>query len=613
MIQRRYPIGAEIVNDGVSFRVWAPDHHDVKLVIENQNDQRTSYDMESENNGYFSLFVQGIEINTLYRYRLSDQNLYTDPASKYQPQGPESPSCVVDSNFNWSDNNWGGVDIQGQIIYELHVGTFTQEGTYAAAINELDELANLGITVIELMPLNDFYGEFGWGYDGVNLFAPCRLYGTPQDLKAFINKAHELGIAVILDVVYNHFGPEGNYLHFYAKDYFTDKFKNDWGPAINYDCDSTREFFLTNAKYWIEEFHFDGLRLDATSFLFCCNEKHILHEIRETVAQSAKNRKTIVIAENEPQDVKLLNIANGYGIDAIWNDDFHHSAFVRLTGIKEAYYLDYSGTPQEFISCLKYGFLFQGQYYEWQKKFRGTPALTLPPWSFITFIENHDQIGNSIHGKRLYEVCDFGIYKVMTTLLLLGPNIPMLFQGQEFGSSSPFLYFADHSPELSKLVYKGRGELLSQFTRYSGPELVKMADPADPTSFTTCKLNFNERNKNHKIYQLHKDLIKLRKHDPVFKKIQKLKLDGAVLNNDAFVIRYFDEEEGDRIIIINFGNDFIIRSVPEPLIACSPNKKWKVLFSTEQNAYGGNGLIHINPLNWKMHSHSAIVLKAISK
>ena len=497
-IKRKYPIGAEIFPKGVHFRVWAPNHKKVDLVIE-QEKTPILLPMRKEKEGYFSLFTDQAKEGTLYFYRLSGSHkYYADPASRYQPLGSEGPSCVMHTDFKWTDSAWNGVTPHNQIVYELHIGTFTEAGTYSAAAEHIEYLADLGITLIEIMPLNDFPGHFGWGYDGVNLYAPCHVYGTPDQLKAFINKAHQYGIGVLLDVVYNHLGPEGNQLTEFAHEYLSKKHATDWGQAINFDHPIAKEFFLTNAIYWVKEFHFDGLRIDATPWFFSSGPIHILQELTQVIKKAGGRRKTLTIGENESQDTKLIRSykEGGYGFDMLWNDDFHHSACVRLTGKREAYYFDYLGSPQEFISALKYGFLYQGQYYGWQKKPRGTPYFHTPYPAMVVFLENHDQIANSGQGTRLYQKSEPGNFRALTALFLLGPNTPMLFQGQEFHSSKPFLYFADHSPELSNLIHKGRKKELSQFPRLKTTEAKNsLPPPENPLTFVQCKLDHSEREK----------------------------------------------------------------------------------------------------------------------
>lgn len=618
-IKRRYPIGAEIIpKRGVHFRLWAHSHSKVNLILENPK-KRKSLAMKQEKNGYFSLLVPEAKEGSLYRFQLGNsEQLLADPASRFQPTGPFGSSAVVNPKYPWTDKEWAGAGLEGSVMYEMHIGTFTPEGTFRAAMKHLDELASLGINVIELMPLNEFPGHFGWGYDGVNLYAPKHTYGTPNDVKAFINKAHNLGIGVVLDVVYNHFGPDGNQVIQFSPDYLTDKFHTDWGKAINYDNDSVREFFLTNGKYWIEEFHFDGLRVDAIWCIYCSRNPSFLAELSRTVKNAGGKRKTILVGEDESQQVRHLKSVEdgGTGFDALWNDDFHHTAFVALTGKREAYYTDYLGSPQEFISAIKYGFLYQGQYYLWQSKNRGTPNLNLPRASMVIFLENHDQIANSGSGRRLIERCDFGEYKSLTCLLLLGPNTPLLFQGQEFGSTKPFFYFADHSEDLNALIAKGRREALAQFPRLSTKEAMKaLKDPGDPSTFTSCKLDFHEKDENKEIFILYRDLLKLRKDDPVFSQMQKkrIKIDGAVLGANIFLLRYFGEDLGDRLLVVNLGIDHYFIPAPEPLLVAGEDAEWSVLWSSESVIYGGEGTPSIKMPKWKILGHSAIVLKSNKK
>ncbi len=360
---------------GVHFRVWAPRARCVEVALENGS----AVALEPEAEGYHGGLVEAAGRGTRYRLRLGSGRGFPDPASRFQPDGPHGPSCVIDpSTFCWSDGEWNGVRLEGQVLYEMHVGTFTPEGTWAAAARELPELARIGITVIELMPVADFPGRFGWGYDGVDLFAPTRLYGEPDDFRRFVDLAHGLGLGVILDVVYNHLGPDGNYLKEFSEHYFTDRYSNEWGEAVNFDGEGSgpvRDFVLDNAAYWIEEYHLDGLRLDATQQIYDASPEHILTALARRVRSAAGGRATLLVAENEPQDVRLVRPVEdgGYGLDALWNDDFHHAAVVALTGLNAAYYSDYHGAPQEFISVMKWGFLYQGQRYRWDSEGGGVP------------------------------------------------------------------------------------------------------------------------------------------------------------------------------------------------------------------------------------------------
>ena len=483
---RRIPVGAEPMPAGTHFRVWAPKCARVEVVTEPSG---RTVPLDAEEGGYFSGMVEGIGAGTRYRYRLDGGDALPDPASRFQPDGPHGPSEVVDPGpFGWTDGGWPGVRLPGQVIYELHIGTFTPSGDWPGAIAELPRLARLGVTAVEVMPVADFPGRFGWGYDGVNLFAPTRLYGSPDDFRRFVDAAHRHGIGVLLDVVYNHLGPDGNYLGRFSDHYFTHRHVTEWGDAINFDdagSGPVREFFIANAGYWIDEFHLDGLRLDATQAIRDSSPESILTAIGRRVREAAAGRGTIVVAEDESQRTSLVRPAaeGGCGLDALWNDDFHHSALVALTGRREYYYADYAGTPQELVSSLKYGYLFQGQPYRSQGRRRGSAAFGIPPMHFVSYIENHDQVANSARGLRSWQVTSPGRWRAMTALTLLGPGTPMLFMGQEYAASTPFLYFADHNPELAALVRKGRGDFLAQFESIAAP----VAPPPAPQSPSGCR------------------------------------------------------------------------------------------------------------------------------
>jgi maltooligosyltrehalose trehalohydrolase len=616
---RRYSVGAEpSPQGGVHFRVWAPIRKRVAVVLEGPDEGE--FPLEAEGNGFFSARIADCQPGTLYRFRLDDdRTLYPDPASRFQPDGPHGPSQVVDPGaFRWSDRDWKGVELRGTVLYEMHVGTFTKEGTWAAAERELPELKEVGITCLEVMPVADFPGRFGWGYDGVNLFAPTRLYGTPDDFRRFVDRAHRFGLGVILDVVYNHLGPDGNYLKAFAPQYFTDKYRTEWGEPINFDGPDSgpvRDFFASNAAYWIDEFHLDGLRLDATQNIYDDtpdSSKHILAEIGRRVRAAAKGRSTIVVNENEPQHPRIVRPveAGGYGLDALWNDDFHHAAMVALTGRNEAYYTDYQGNAQEFVSAAKYGYLYQGQWYSWQGKRRGRSGLDLEPAAFITFIQNHDQIANSARGLRAQQLTSPGRYRAMTALTLLLPGTPMLFQGQEFAADGPFLYFADHQPDLAEKVRAGRYEFLSQFRSIADPAMeAVMAAPNDPATFERCKLDFGDRQRQAGLYQLTKDLLTLRRTDPGCRAQRRRGLDGAVLGDQAFVLRYFLDDGMDRLLVVNFGRDLHLPICPEPLLAPPMDTRWRIELSTEDPKYGGGGTSPIDTdEGWWMAGESAALL-----
>jgi maltooligosyltrehalose trehalohydrolase len=616
-LSRSLPVGAEALpGGGVHFRVWAPRRRRVEVVFEGEGAPRP-FALEEEAGGYFSGLAEDACDGALYRFRLDgEEYLYPDPASRFQPEGPHGASQVVDpARFRWTDDKWRGASLKGQVVYELHVGAFTREGTLAAAATQLKELASLGVTCVELMPLSEFPGRFGWGYDGVCLFAPTRLYGEPEDLRRFIDEAHRHGVAVIHDVVYNHLGPDGNYLRQFSEHYFSDRHTTEWGDAINYDGEHSahvREFFISNARYWVEEFHFDGLRLDATQSIKDESDEHIMAALTREVRDAARGRSTIIVGENEPQETHLLRPVGqgGYGLDGLWNDDFHHTAMVALTGRNEAYYSDYRGTPQEFVSAAKYGFLYQGQRYKWQRNRRGTPTFRIAPHAFVSFIQNHDQIANSARGLRAHKLTSPGRLRAMTALALLLPSTPMLFMGQEFGSSAPFHYFADHEPDLSEKVRRGRAEFLAQFRSIATRETRKhLPDPGALETFERCKLDHSERDSHREVYELHRDLLRLRREDAVFNAQEPRALDGAVLGPEAFVLRYFGVEDDDRLLVVNFGRDLNLNPAPEPLLAPPAGKVWQTIWSSEEYAYGGTGTPRLETKNnWSLPGETAVAL-----
>ena len=617
MLARRYKIGAEVTRDGTHFRVWAPRCSRVEVVLETAR----GMELKRDDDGYFSGLLEAARAGALYRFRLGDDStLYPDPASRFQPDGPFGPSQVVDPGiFPWTDHGWQGVARAGQVIYEMHIGTFTVEGTWDAARRELPELAKIGVTLLEVMPIADFPGRFGWGYDGVNLFAPTRLYGSPDDFRRFVDAAHALNLGVLLDVVYNHFGPDGNFLGQFSKDYFSERYKNEWGDALNFDgpnAEPVREFFLSNAAYWIDEFHLDGLRLDATQQIFDASEVHLLADLSQRVEAVAPERHKYLVAENERQEARLVRPlhAGGYGLDALWNDDFHHAAVVALTGHNEAYYTDYLGKPQEFISAAKWGFLYQGQYYSWQKARRGHPALDLEPNNFVNFTENHDQVANTGRGQRMRMRTSPSRYRAMTALLLLSPATPMLFQGQEFGTTSPFFFFADHNPELAEKVRTGRREFLKQFPSLADSDVLnQVPDPESIATFEQCKLKDSERRENGEIVALHRDLLRLRREDQAFRAPKRRGLDGAVLGPAALVLRFFTENGADRLLIVNLGSDLKLGIAPEPLLAPPEGTRWAVLWSSEAWEYGGTGhpALENEQDNWRIPGEAAVVLAPV--
>jgi maltooligosyltrehalose trehalohydrolase len=615
----RLPLGAEVRPDAARFRVWAPKRERVEVVLDGGPGAGQTAELIAEPGGYFQATVRGACAGTRYRYRLDGDALHPDPCSRYQPDGPEGSSLVVDpSAFRWTDDDWRGVALRGQVVYEMHVGTFTREGTLDAAARELTELQRLGVTLIELMPLAEFPGRFNWGYDGVSLYAPYHGYGDPGALCRFVDQAHALGLGVILDVVYNHLGPSGCCLPAFSDDIFTDRYENEWGEAINFDGDNAagvREYFIENACYWVSEFHLDGLRLDATQSMHDASPVHVLAEISARARAAAGRRSIVLIGENEPQDVRYVAPVErgGYGLDALWSDDFHHSVRVAATGRREAYYTDYRGAPQELVSLVKRGYLYQGQRYRWQQKRRGTRVTDEPASAFVFYLQNHDQVANHRRGTRLHALTSGSRYRALTALLLLAPETPLVFMGQEFAASSPFEFFADHRAELAGAVRRGRREFLGQFPSYGTAESeVSVPDPADVRTFERSKLDLSERTRHAEVYRLHEDLLRVRRTDAVITAQARDRVDGAVLGPASFVLRWSGGDHGDRLLLINLGPDDTYDPAPEPLLAPVPGGGWHVLWSSEDPRYGGPGVVDPwHEESWRFPAESATLFTSI--
>ncbi len=616
-VSRSLPIGAEVVGPGrgarehgAHVRVWAPTRSRVTLVIEAPDSREVVLGLEA--GGYHSGFASGLQAGARYRFRFdAESELRPDPASRFQPEGPDGPSELIDPSFQWTDQAWSGIAPTRHVLYELHVGTFTLEGTWAAAAAQLPFLAELGVTTLEVMPVGDFAGRHNWGYDGVNLFAPSRNYGTPDDMRRFVDRAHACGLAVILDVVYNHFGPSGNHMFAWSPHYKSER-GTDWGEAIDFDgvhSGPVREYFIANAGYWIEEFHLDGLRIDATQSIHDRSPEHVLGAIAKRAREAGRGRQIFLVGENEPQDCALLGEA--IGLDALWNDDFHHTARVALTGVIEGYLHDYHGNPQELVSAVKRGFLYQGQLYPWQRNPRGTSTRGLTRARFVQFLENHDQVANLSFGERLVTLAQPGQLRAMTALLLLSPQLPLLFQGQETGSRRPWLFFVDHGKDLHDPIRNGRAEFVKQFPALATPEAqAALVDPCEESTFRACMLDPAERTFANPWVRLHRDLLALRRDDPAFTDPALEACDGAVLGDHAFALRFFQPDPAaDRLLIVNLGPALAQASVAEPLIAPPAGTGWRVTWSSEQPSYGGHGTPAVFDITrLALPAHAAVLL-----
>ncbi|MGH8047084.1 MAG: malto-oligosyltrehalose trehalohydrolase [Chthoniobacterales bacterium] len=492
-------------------KVWSPLSKNVELVLD-----AGTVPMTRDNRGWWN--AASLPAGTKYRFNVDGKGPFPDPRSAWQPDGPHGTSVVVDhSVFKWRDENFVAKPLSDAVVYELHTGTFTPEGTYSAAAKKLEYLRDLGVTHVELMPLATFPGSRGWGYDGVSLYAPHPAYGIPDELKAFIQHAHDHGLAVLLDVVYNHLGPDGNFLGAFAP-YFTDRVKTPWGDAVNFDgehSDEVRAFFVGNALMWMRDYHFDGLRLDAVHAIFDQSATHVLELLAERVAElsAITNRKLILIAEsdfNTPRLVQSVAIG-GYGLDAHWEDDFHHALHAFFTGEKGGYHADF-GTLAQVAKSLEQAYVFDGQYSVFRKRSHGRPPLHVNASQIIVFAQNHDQTGNRALGERLSHLLELETLKATAALVLLSPFVPMLFQGEEWGADTPFLYFTDHHNELGRMVTEGRRREFASFD-WHGKEV---PDPQSPETFERSKLQWSELDDaNHReLLEWHRSLIALRRTIP---------------------------------------------------------------------------------------------------
>jgi malto-oligosyltrehalose trehalohydrolase len=500
------PFGAEFTEDGTaSFRLWAPGVQTVYLDLPGR---REPQNMLRSNDGWHTCEVTGLAAGTRYQFMLPDGTKVPDPASRYQPEDAKGPSELIDpGSFTWTDDGWAGLPWQQAILYELHIGTFTTEGTFLAAIEKLDHLVELGVTAIEIMPVGDFPGRRNWGYDGVLIYAPDSSYGRPEDLKELVSAAHARGIAVLLDVVYNHFGPDANYLPAYAPQIFTKHHKTPWGDAVNYDDEGSnvvREFIIHNALYWLEEFHLDGLRLDAVHEIRDDSPKHVLDELAERVRMIDFGRPIHLILENEKNEARRLERGdNGVPrtFTAQWNDDMHHVLHTAATLEAQGYYGDYQGDTEKLARALAQGFAFQGETMPSIGKPRGEPSGHLPPPSFIAFMQNHDQIGNRAFGERISDVAHSGAVRAVAATYLLLPQIPMLFMGEEWCTAKPFPFFCDFEGDLGDLVRTGRRDEFKAFPAFHDPEQrEKIPDPQAEETFQLGKLDWEQRD-----YGIHND------------------------------------------------------------------------------------------------------------
>jgi len=592
-MSRDITLGATYLgHDRTRFLVWAPFLKQVEVHIVGPREQIIPLDKNSR--GYWEKTTDGITSESQYFYRLDGDSEYPDPASRFQPQGVHGPSQVVDTHFSWEDERWSGLPLQDYIIYELHTGTFTPEGTFDAIIGYLDGLKELGITAIELMPVAQFSGNRNWGYDGVYPYAVQYSYGGPDGLKRLVNTCHRKGLAVVLDVVYNHLGPEGNYLANFGP-YFTDRYHTPWGTAINFDgaySDEVRRFFIENALYWITEFHIDALRLDALHAILDISACTFIEELAASVHEQAEklHRHIFLIGESTANDSRLVRAqeAGGYGLDAQWNDDFHHALHVLLTGEKTGYYEEF-GSVRQMAKAYREGFVYSGEYSPYRKHQHGTSSIDIPAHRFVVFSQNHDQVGNRARSDRLSQIVSFGSLKLAAGVVILSPFLPLVFMGEEYGETAPFPYFVSHSvPDLIEAVRKGRREEFSAF-EWQG----EIPDPQDEATFFTARLNCELRNKEqHRVlYDFYRELIRLRKENHVLASLNKdnMEVEGDENNKMLYVRRW---KENRKVAILYNFNDNAVK-LHQPI----PAGEWHKILDSNDAQWLGDGDIVPDKIN----------------
>jgi malto-oligosyltrehalose trehalohydrolase len=514
----RMPFGATVADDGSTlFRLWSPGARRVELWLESE---QRAVAMPRDASGWAEHVAREAPAGTRYRYRIDGELLVADPAARCQPGDVHGASEVIDPlAYAWRDGEWAGLPPERLAFYELHVGTFTPEGTFAGVQSRLDHLADLGVTAVELMPVAQFPGARGWGYDGVLLYAPESRYGRPEDLKALVDASHAHGLAVFLDVVYNHFGPEGNYLHRYAPDFFTSRHRSFWGDGINYDgpgAEIVRAFMIHNALYWLEEFHLDGLRLDAVNAIVDDSARHVLVELGRAVAHGpGRERHVHLVLENGANEARYLVRERGRAplYRAQWNDDVHHALHVPLTGEAGGYYEDYQPPLPHLARCLTEGFAFQGERSRYRGDLRGEPSGHLPPTAFVSFLQNHDQVGNRALGERITAIVPEDAVRAATAIVLLAPALPLLFMGQEWGAPEPFLFFTDLGPDLGPSVSEGRHREFARFPEFADPKVrERIPDPQAPATHDRSRLDWARLGEpaHRRWLDFHRDLLHLR-------------------------------------------------------------------------------------------------------
>ena len=572
LVQRYHPMpfGPQILDDGrVNFRLWAPGADKVELCLQGLAPEACLL-MAPEDEGWHGIITEFASTGFYYQYRINEEFYIPDPASRYQPQDVNGSSQVVDPKvWQWTDGGWQGLPWEEAVFYELHVGTFSEEGTFDGVKKQLDYLVDLGVTALQLMPIAEFPGQYNWGYDGVLPFAPDSRYGTPDELKDLIASAHAKGLMVFNDVVYSHFGPEGNYLHQYAPPFFTDRFHTPWGSAINFngrDSHWVRQFFIHNALYWLEEYHFDGLRFDSAHAIFDETEPDFLKCLAEAIRQGpGYDRQIHLVLENDHNAAHYLRPDPAHPqryYDAQWNDDFHHALHVLLTGESGGYYQDYRQQPIQHLGrCLAEGFAYQGEASAYREgRPRGEPSSDLPPTAFVAFLQNHDQIGNRALGERLSSLCAPEALRAATAILLLMPSPPLLFMGQEWGCNRPFTYFVDFPEALGEQVTKGR---LKEFAKFLQDDVITLYEqipqPNVSTTFEAAKLAWDEIHETPHLQWLeyHRKLLRIRSRHirPRLNGMEGGQASYRILNDTTLIVQWPMNDGSTLRLVANLGSE----------------------------------------------------------
>jgi maltooligosyltrehalose trehalohydrolase len=577
--------------------VWAPGAEKVDVVLEESGAPPSFYPMKKSVDGYFSATVTHASPGSLYRYRIDGKGPFPDPASRFQPQGVHGPSQIVDpSSFVWSDSEWKGIDASDLIFYELHTGTFSPEGTFQGVEARLPLLQSLGVTALELMPVADFPGGRNWGYDVAAFFAPARCYGSPDDLRHLVDRAHNLGLAVFLDVVYNHFGPDGAYHRAYSPNYVSASHKSPWGDGLNFDgpmSSAVRDYFIENAVRWVVEYHLDGLRLDATHAIADDSPRHILASVSSSVRAAVAESGRIVHLISE--DVRNLNSivkpesGGGWGLDGVWSDDFHHQVRRALAGDQDGYYRDFAGTAPAIAETARKGWFYCGQDSAYFENPRGSDPAGVDYSKFVFFIQNHDQVGNRASGDRLHHTVDLPAYRAAAALLLLLPETPLVFMGQEWAATAPFLFFTDHNEELGKRVTEGRRQEFRKFERFADPEACKsIPDPQAVETFEASRLDWDERRREPHLSTLRffSQLLHIRRNEPALRSSAcSGELCIEALDEDVLALRRAADSGEAVLAVVRLRRDGRVTLHGHEVARVPEGAAWECLLTTEDEPF----------------------------